>query len=121
MDNRNRSDRSERKSSGNAGHIEQEVQNLFYKNKAPTRDTFSKLLQKYGDSAVVDKIFEAYNEKHHHIVKKAKKFAQLIREKYTNSNYPYHILLEKARLYKVKHGLTNEEFAEFQRIYEQDL
>jgi hypothetical protein len=121
MDNRNRSDRSERKSSGNAGHIEQEVQNLFYKNKAPTRDTFAKLLQKYGDTAVVDKIFEAYNEKHHHIVKKAKKFAQLIREKYTNSNYPYHILLEKARLYKVKHGLTNEEFAEFQRIYEQDL
>jgi hypothetical protein len=118
MENRNR---SERKSSSNTGNIEQEVQNLFYKNITPSRDTFTKLLQKYGDSGVVDKIFEAYNEKHHHIVKKAKKFAYLIREKYANSNYPYHILLEKARLYKVKHGLTNEEFAEFQRIYEQDL
>jgi hypothetical protein len=118
MENRNR---SERKSSGNAGHIDQEVQNLFHKNKALTRDTFAKLLQKYGDSGVVDKIFEAYNEKHHYIVKKAKKFVYLIRERYANSNYPYHILLEKARLYKVKHGLSDDEFAEFQRIYEQEL
>jgi hypothetical protein len=118
MENRNR---SERKSSSNTGNIEQEVQNLFYKNITPSRETFAKLLQKYGDAGLVDKIFEAYNEKHHYIVKKAKKFAYLIREKYANSNYPYHVLLEKARLYKVKHGLTNEEFAEFQRIYEQDL
>ena len=118
MENRNR---SKRESSSNAGHIEQEVQNLFHKNKTLTRDTFSKLLQKYGDSGVVDKIFEAYNEKHHYIVKKAKKFVYLIRERYANSNYPYHILLEKARLYKVKHGLSDDEFAEFQRIYEQEL
>lgn len=113
--------RSERKSSSNAGNVEQEVQNLFHKNKTLTRDTFAKLLQKYGDSGVVDKIFEAYNEKHHYIVKKAKKFVYLIRERYANSNYPYHILLEKARLYKVKHGLSDDEFAEFQRIYEQEL
>jgi hypothetical protein len=118
MENRNR---SKRESSSNAGHIEQEVQNLFHKNKTLSRDTFTKLLQKYGDSGVVDKIFEAYNEKHHYIVKKAKKFVYLIREKYANSNYPYHILLEKARLYKVKHGLTEDEFSEFQRIYEQEL
>lgn len=118
MENRNR---SKRESSSNAGHIEQEVQNLFHKNKTLSRDTFTKLLQKYGDSGVVDKIFEAYNEKHHYIVKKAKKFVHLIREKYANSNYPYHILLEKARLYKVKHGLTEDEFSEFQRIYEQEL
>jgi hypothetical protein len=118
MENRNR---SKRESSSNAGHIEQEVQNLFHKNKSLSRDTFTKLLQKYGDSGVVDKIFEAYNEKHHYIVKKAKKFVHLIREKYANSNYPYHILLEKARLYKVKHGLTEDEFSEFQRIYEQEL
>ena len=118
MENRNR---SKRESSSNAGHIEQEVQNLFHKNKSLSRDTFTKLLHKYGDSGVVDKIFEAYNEKHHYIVKKAKKFVHLIREKYANSNYPYHILLEKARLYKVKHGLTEDEFSEFQRIYEQEL
>jgi len=118
MENRNR---SKRESSSNAGNIEQEVQNLFHKNKTLSRDTFTKLLQKYGDSGVVDKIFEAYNEKHHYIVKKAKKFVHLIREKYANSNYPYHILLEKARLYKVKHGLTEDEFSEFQRIYEQEL
>jgi hypothetical protein len=118
MANRNR---PEHKSSGNSANIEHEVQNLFHKDKALSRDTFNKLLQKYGDNDTVDKIFDAYNEKHAYIVKKAKKFAYLIREKYATSNYPFHILLEKARLYKVKHGLTDDEFSEFQRIYEQEL
>lgn len=118
MENRNR---PERKSSGNSANIEHEVQNLFHKDKKLSRDTFNKLLQKYGDSNIVDKIFEAYNEKYQYILKKAKKFAFLIREKYGNANYPFHILLEKARLYKVKHGLTEDEFSEFHRIFEQEL
>ena len=41
-----------------------------------------------------------------------KKFAELIREKYGNTQYPFHILLEKAYKYKVKHGLKDEELNE---------
>jgi hypothetical protein len=104
------------------GSVEDEVQKLFRKNNGKISTTdFMNLRKKYDDEDLVDKIQKAYVDKHYSISKKAKKFAQLIREKYSNQQYPFHILLEKARLFKVKHGLSEDEFAEFQRIYEQEL
>ncbi len=115
MNQRNRPSRSD-------GSVEDEVQKLFRKNNGKISSAdFMKLRQKYDDADLVDKIQKAYLDKHTAISKKAKKFAQLIREKYSNQQYPFHILLEKARLFKVKHDLTDDEFAEFQRIYEQEL
>ena len=115
MNQRNRPSRSD-------GSIEDEVQKLFRKNNGKISSAdFMKMRQKYDDAELVDKIQKAYIDKHQAISKKAKKFAQLIREKYSNQQYPFHILLEKARLFKVKHDLTEDEFAEFQRIYEQEL
>lgn len=112
---RNRPSRSD-------GSVEDEVQKLFRKNNGKISTTdFMNLRKKYDDEDLVDKIQKAYVDKHYSISKKAKKFAQLIREKYSNQQYPFHILLEKARLFKVKHGLSEDEFAEFQRIYEQEL
>ena len=112
---RNRPDRSN-------DSVEDEVQKLFRKNNGKISSTdFVKLRQKYDDADLVEKIQKAYLDKHSTISKKAKKFAQLIREKYSNQQYPFHILLEKARLFKVKHGLSDDEFTEFQRIYEQEL
>lgn len=104
------------------GSVDDEVQRLFSKNNGKISSAdFMKLRQKYNDADIVEQIQKAYLEKHSVISKKAKKFAQLIREKYSNQQYPFHILLEKARLFKVKHDLTEDEFAEFQRIYEQEL
>ena len=112
---RNRPTRSE-------GSVEDEVQKLFRKNNGKVSSVdFLKLKQQYNDTELVEKIQNAYLEKQTSISKKAKKFAQLIREKYSNQQYPFHLLLEKARLFKVKHDLTEDEFAEFQRIYEQEL
>ncbi len=112
---RNRSGRGEEA-------VEDEVQKLFRKNNGKISSAdFMKLRQKYDDADLVEKIQKAYLDKHSAISKKAKKFAQLIREKYSNQQYPFHVLLEKARLFKVKHGLSDDEFAEFQRIYEQEL
>jgi hypothetical protein len=102
--------------------IEDEIQKLFRKNNGKVSSVdFTKLSQKYNDVELVEKIQNAYLDKHSAITKKAKKFAQLIREKYSHQQYPFHILLEKARLFKVKHGLSDDEFAEFQRIYEYEL
>ena len=102
--------------------VEDEVQKLFRKNNGKISSAdFMKLRQKYDDTDLVDKIQKAYVDKHQAISKKAKKFAQLIREKYSNQQYPFHILLEKARLFKVKYELSEDEFSEFQRIYEQEL
>jgi hypothetical protein len=114
-DKQNRSNRAD-------GSVDDEVQKLFKKNNGKISSAdFMKLRQKYNDSDLVDKIQKSYLDKQGSIIKKAKKFAQLIRDKYSNQQYPFHVLLEKARLFKVKHGLTDDEFTEFQRIYEQEL
>lgn len=102
--------------------VDDEVQKLFRRNGGKiSSNEFVKLRNKYDDPELADKILKVVSEKHQVISKKAKKFAQLIREKYSNQQYPFHILLEKARLFKTKYGLSEDEFAEFQRIYEQEL
>jgi hypothetical protein len=115
MDSQNRNEKK------NSSSINDEVQKLLRKNGKITSSDFIRLKEKYGDDDLVDSIQNIYAEKYTNITKKAKKFAQLIREKYSNSQTPFHILLEKAIKYKVKYGLSDDEFAEFQRIYEQEL
>ena len=118
----NNSSYSRNKPSGNKNSVDDEVRRLFKKNKnGVDPNEFVKLRSKYDNEDLVDKIQAVYLEKHTKIVKKAKKFAQLIRDKYSNSDYPFHVLLEKARKFKAKHNLSEEEFAEFKRIYEQEL
>jgi hypothetical protein len=108
--------------SKNDNVVNEEIQKLLRKNNEKTSsDLINRLKSKIGDDDLVNKIQQKYVEIHSSIVKKARKFARLIREKYGDSRYPFHILLEKAHMFKVKHGLTNDEFAEFQRIYEQEL
>lgn len=120
MDNFDRN--TQRNSSSKKESIDEEVQKLLKKPTAKISDRdFNALRDKYGNEEIVDKIQTAYLEKFSEITKRAKKFAQLIREKYSNSQYPFHILLEKAIKYKEKHQLTDEEFSEFQRIYENEL
>lgn len=102
--------------------IDNEVQKLFRKgNGKISSQDFLNLRTKLGNEELVDKIQKLFIEKYTEINKKAKKFAQLIRDKYSNSQYPFHILLEKAYKYKVKHGLSDSEFTEFQKIYETEL
>lgn len=111
---------NQRKNDGKNHNVDEEVKNLFKRGKINQTD-FQNLKNKYGDNELVDKIQDLFVEKHTNITKKAKKFAQLIRNKYGNSQYPYHTLIEKAYKYKVKHNLSEEEFSEFQRIYENEL
>lgn len=107
-----------RKSSSN---VNDEVRKLLGKQGKITNQDFLRLRSQYKDEDLVNKIQSAYAELQGNISKKAKKFAQLIREKYGNTQTPFHLLLEKAYKYKTKYGLSDEEFAEFQRIYEQEL
>ena len=103
-------------------NVEEEVKRLFRKNNGKfTAADIKNLRNKYDDVEVADKIEKAYYEKFTNIEKKAKKFAQLIREKYSNQQQPFHVLLEKARAFKSKYELDDDEFAAFQRIYEQEL
>ena len=104
-----------------SGSVESEVQKLLRKSGKVTSVEFARLRSLYKDEDLVNKIQAAYIEKQGNITKKARKFAQLIREKYADTQTPFHLLLEKAYKYKVKYDLNDEEFAEFQRIYEQEL
>jgi len=103
-------------------NVTEEVQKLFRKNNGKfTSADIKNLRNKYDDVEVAEKIEKAYYEKFINIEKKAKKFAQLIREKYSSQQQPFHVLLEKARAFKTKYELDDDEFAAFQRIYEQEL
>jgi hypothetical protein len=110
-----------RNGSRNNSSIDDEVQKLLRKGSKITSQDFAKLRSMGKDEEVVARIQNAYVDKTGNITKKAKKFAQLIREKYSETQTPFHLLLEKAHKYKVKYSLTDDEFAEFQRIYEQEL
>lgn len=123
MDSSDVKNNQKNRSSRGDESVEDEVQKLFRKNNGKISSAdFIKLRQKFNDdSELVEKIQKTFLLKKETISKKAKKFAQLIREKYSNQQYPFHLLLEKARLFKVKYGLSDDEFTEFQRTYEQEL
>jgi hypothetical protein len=102
--------------------VDAEVANLFkLQNKSQFTNALLNLRQRYRDEDLVNKIQEVFMEKHSQIVKSAKKFAMAVRSKYASQNVPFHQLLMKARAHAKKHHLTDSEFAEFQRIYEQEL
>ena len=102
--------------------VDAEVANLFkLQNKSQFTNTLLSLRQRYRDEDLVNKIQDVFMQKHSQIVKSAKKFAMAVRNKYSSQNVPFHQLLMKARAHAKKHHLSEAEFAEFQRIYEQEL
>ena len=111
--------RNTKKNSGSA--VDNEVANLFQKKGQVTAADYARLRSKYNDVDLVAKIQEVFTKQHVKITKRAKKFAELVGKKYSDTNTPFHVLLQKALAYKKKHNLSDVEFAEFQRIYEQEL
>jgi hypothetical protein len=108
------------RSNKNEDSVEDEVQRLLKSNDGSNK--MMNIRDKYSrNPEIIDKIENSFQEKHRRITKKAKKFAKLIRDKYSNRQYPFHVLLDKAKLFKIKHNLSDSEFAEFHRIYEQEL
>ena len=102
--------------------VDAEVANLFkLQNKSQFTNALLSLRQRYRDEDLVNKIQDVFMQKHSQIVKSAKKFSMAVRSKYASQNVPFHQLLMKARAHAKKHHLSEAEFAEFQRIYEQEL
>ncbi len=114
---------SRRTSSGrSANTVDAEVANLMnLKNKSDFTNALLVLRQRYNDEDLVNKIQEVFTQRHASIVKAAKKFAAAVKAKYSQQNAPFHYLLMKARAHAKKHHLSEAEFSEFQRIYEQEL
>lgn len=105
-----------------ANIVENEVRKLFKENSHHiSNSAMYKLREKYGDEELLDQIQDTFIERSREVRKRAKKFARLITERYSNQNYPLHILLKKALKYKKKYNLSDGEFEEFRRVYEQAL
>jgi hypothetical protein len=79
------------------------------------------LRRKYGDENLLNQIRDVFIQRHSAVVRGAKRFANAVKARYSQTNTPYSIILEKARAHARKYKLSPEEFAEFQRIYEQEL
>lgn len=87
-------------------------------DKVKHRDLL-KLKEKYKDDELIETIISAFRKKYTTIRKTARTFADKIVERY--KNYPYHVILQKARKYADKFDMSEFEFEEFKRILEKDL
>jgi hypothetical protein len=110
---------SDKNSGGNT--VDNEVDRLMRQKNGASQSDFARLRAKYNDTEIVDRIQSKFNEVHEDITRKAKKFAKLIRDRYGESNAPFHQLLAKAKAHQKKFGLTDAQFQEFKRIYEREL
>lgn len=113
--------RGRRTSAGSGNTVQKEVAALFALGHRADQTAMLRLRHKYGDDALVDAIQREFVMKHANVVRAAKKFAQAVRNKYAHTNTPYHMLLQKARRHAGKYKMSAAEFAEFQRMYEQEL
>lgn len=116
-----KNNRTEKKNNFSNEDVKKDIQKVLSRHGKITEVDYITLKNKYGDEKLIRHMIDESIDNNNNINKKAKKLASLIKEKYNNSTTPYHILLEKAYKYKIKYNLSDSEFAEFQRIYEQEL
>lgn len=107
--NRDVKDRSVQKDSS----IDREIENLL-KNKATDYKAWQMLKSKYATNPdLVYKILDAYKAKLNAIHKKAKKFKDIMFDKYTRLGLSYGEMVKKAMKYKRKYRFSDEEFDMF--------
>lgn len=118
--NRNSADVDDNTKS-NPNVVDNEVKKLIKQNPHNiSTSAMYKLREKYNDQDLLDAIQDGFIERTREIRKKGKKFAKMVREKYSNT-IPLHMLLKKAHKFKKKYNLSDAEFSEFRRVYEQTL
>lgn len=89
-----------------------EVRKLIKDGKSDAT-VWQRLKRKYSDDETVSSIFAAYKERLAHITKRAKRFKQLIIDKYGAQNLPLDRLMMKAKKYSQKYELNDDEFNMF--------
>ncbi len=93
--------------------IEREIENLL-KNKATDYRAWQILKSKYANNPdLVHKVLEAYKSKLNMIHKKARKFKDLMFDKYVRLGLSYGEMVKKAMKYKKKYRFSDEEFDMF--------
>lgn len=94
--------------------VDREIADLL-KSQATDQQAWSKLKAKYPNNAeLVEKVMEAYKDKLQYIYKKARKFKQVLYDRYAGLNLPVGDLMRKAKKYQRKYKLSEAEFDMFQ-------
>lgn len=101
------------KSNPKESTILREVEELM-KSGSTEYEAWQRIKSKYGNNPeLFEKIMDAYKDKLHRIYKKARKFKQLLYDRYAGLNIPYGEMLKKAKKYQKKYKFTDDEFNMF--------
>ena len=74
----------------------------------------AQLRAKYGnDQKMVEAVFDGFKDRKEFIDKKARKFKQLMFDRYSRHNLTFPQLMKKARKYKARYDLSEDEFEVF--------
>lgn len=92
--------------------VKQEVDALMRHNKSDFT-ALQQLRNKYKDEELVNAIFDNYKDRLKFLSAKARKFKQLIYDKYAPQNIAYEELIKKAKRYAKKYELSDDEFQMF--------
>src|SRR5438477_4578889 len=75
--------------------IQKELKSLFKTGRGVmSLSDVMRLREKYSDEKLIDEIYESYYNQWNEIRKQAKRFAELIAQKYGSQHYPLHKVLE---------------------------
>jgi hypothetical protein len=99
--------------------IDAAVRDLFKKQVTDVQ-AFKILRSKYKDEDIIDRIFNKFQERHNLIINKAQSFRHVLYTKYKEHNLPYAEFIRKARKYRNKYNMANEEFTFFVHLASDD-
>lgn len=107
----NRNNTDDRQDSKMENQVGKYIKQASTNRDADDRTIFTEIRQKYPDAKVAEKVFDLYKDRMALVTKKAYKFKNLIFSNYSHLALPS--LLEKARKFKKKYELSDDEFHAF--------
>lgn len=96
-----------------SSNVAKELKNLFSEGSANDYKVLSKLRSRHKDETFINAVFDAYKERQAQIMKKSKKFKQLMFDRYSGRNLSGNELVRKAKKYQKKLNLNDDEFNMF--------
>lgn len=115
MSEKYRNTRGDDSTSHHDPKIAEELKKLF-RSSVTDREALQKLRSKYKDEEMVNAIWDAYKDRQSAVMNKARKFKQLVLDRYAPMNLSFEEMLKKAKKYQKKYKLSDDEFHYFVQL-----
>lgn len=99
--------------SSTSSEVTKELRKLFSTGTANDYKILSSLRARHKDENFINSVFDAYKERQEYMMRKAKKFKQLMFDRYSGRRLSGNELMRKAKKYQKKLGLNDDEFSLF--------